>query len=83
MRENNWEYALDCSVGTGNFYAADRGEAYLSYWKNGLGASQDGSDVPDWQKQREVVAQPAARVIVELGICYTLSSEDDAEPVAE
>ena len=33
MRENNWEYALDCSAGNGNNYAADRGEAYLSYWE--------------------------------------------------
>jgi hypothetical protein len=24
MRENNWEYALDCSAGNGNYYAADR-----------------------------------------------------------
>ena len=30
MRENNWEYALDCSAGNGNYYAADRGEAYLA-----------------------------------------------------
>ena len=36
MRENNWEYALDCSAGNGNYYAADRGEAYLSYWEKGL-----------------------------------------------
>src|SRR5690606_7701925 len=25
MRENNWEYALDCSAGTGNYYASERG----------------------------------------------------------
>ena len=37
MRENNWEYALDCSAGNGNHYAAERGEAYLSYWEKGLG----------------------------------------------
>jgi hypothetical protein len=24
MRENNWEYALDCSAGNGNFYAVPR-----------------------------------------------------------
>src|SRR5690554_5173056 len=33
MRANNWEYALDCSASSGNAYAADRGEAYLSYWQ--------------------------------------------------
>jgi len=49
MRENNREYALDCSAGNGNYYAADRGEAYLSYWEKGLGISWDGSDVPEWR----------------------------------
>ena len=28
MRENNWEYALDCSAGNGNHYASERGEAW-------------------------------------------------------
>jgi hypothetical protein len=51
MRENNWEYALDCSAGSGNYYAADRGEAYLSYWEKGLGISHDGSDVPKWRRK--------------------------------
>lgn len=31
MRENNWEYALDCSASNGNHYAFDRSEAHLSY----------------------------------------------------
>ena len=57
MRENNWEYALDCSAGNGNYYAADRGEAYLSYWEKGLGISWDGSDVPEWRKQLDLVAR--------------------------
>lgn len=83
MRENNWEYALDCSAGNGNYYAADRGEAYLSYWAKGLGISWDGSDVPEWRKQLDLVARPAARVVTELGICYTLSDEQDPEPAAE
>jgi len=71
MRENNWEYALDCSAGNGNYYAADRGEAYLSYWEKGLGISWDGSDVPEWRKQLDLVARPAARVVAELGVYYT------------
>ena len=37
LRENNWEYALDCSAGMGNLYAADAGEAYLSFWETGIG----------------------------------------------
>ena len=85
MRENNWEYALDCSAGNGNgnCYAADRGEAYLSYWEKGLGISWDGSDVLEWRNQRNLVARPAARVVTELGIYYTLSAEEDPETAAE
>jgi hypothetical protein len=83
MRENNWEYALDCSIGNGNYYAADRGEAYLSYWEKGLGISWDGSDVPEWRKQLDLVARPAGRVVAELGVYYTLSGNQNEEPVAE
>ncbi len=66
MRENNWEYALDCSAGTGNYYASERGEAYLSYWEKGLGISWDGTEVPEWRKQLNLVARPAAQVNVGL-----------------
>ncbi len=83
MRENNWEYALDCSAGNGNNYAADRGEAYLSYWEKGLGISWDGSDVPEWRKQIHLVARPAAHVATELGVYYALSGEEDVEPDTE
>jgi len=81
MRENNWEYALDCSAGNGNHYAAERGEAYLSFWEKGLGISWDGTEAPEWRRQLDLVARPAARVITELGIHYTLSGNDE-EPVA-
>lgn len=83
MRENNWEYALDCSAGNGNHYAADRGEAYLSYWEKGLGISWDGSDVPEWRKQLDLIARPAARVVTELGVYYTLSGNEDEESVTD
>lgn len=83
MRENNWEYALDCSAGMGNHYAADRGQAYLSYWEKGLGISRDGSEVPEWRKQVDRVARQAARVVTELGVHYTLAGENQAEPAAE
>ncbi len=83
MRENNWEYALDSSAGNGNYYAADRGEAYLSYWEKGLGVSSDGTEVPEWRKQKDLVALPAARVATELGIYYTLSGDEGEQPVAE
>lgn len=83
MRENNWEYALDCSAGNGNYYAADRGEAYLSYREKGLGISWDGSDMPKWREQLDLVARPAARVVAEQGVYYTLSGSEDEEPVAD
>ncbi len=83
MRENNWEYALDCSAGKGNFYAADCGEAYLSYWEKGIGIGWDGSDVPGWRSQKDLVARRAALVATELGVHYTLSAEEDAEPTGQ
>ena len=72
MRENNWEYALDCSAGNGNNSAAARGDAYLSYWEKGLGISWDGSDVPEWRTQIDLVAHPAARVAPESGAIWAL-----------
>jgi len=79
MRENNWEYALDCSAGNSNHYASERGEAYLSYWEKGLGVSWDGTEVPEWRKQLNLVARPAAQVVVELGVHHSLSEEDGPE----
>lgn len=77
MRENNWEYALDASAGMGNTYAAEAGEAYLSYWKKGLGISWDDSELPEWRAQlRQTLRRPALAAI-ELGIHYTIT--DDAE----
>ncbi|TXH33465.1 MAG: ADP-ribosylglycohydrolase family protein [Burkholderiaceae bacterium] len=80
MRENNWEYALDCSAGNGNYYAADRGEAYLSYWEKGLGISWDGTEVPDWRTQLSLVARPAAQAVVDLGVHHSLSEDSELEP---
>lgn len=67
MRENNWEYALDCSAGSGNLYAAEKGEAYLSYWGKGLGVSADGSQLPVWFSQRQLIEKPITAVSKELG----------------
>ena len=72
MRENNWEYALDCSAGIGNWYASDRGESYLSYWEKGLGLSSDGTEIPVWRNQLGLIARPAAQAITEIGVYYTL-----------
>ena len=80
MRENNWEYALDSSAGNGNYYAADRGEAYLSYWEKGLGISWDGTEVPEWRTQLSLVARPAAQAVVDLGVHHSLSEDSELEP---
>ena len=68
MRENNWEYALDCSAANGNFYSADRGQAYLSFWEKGLGISWDGTEISTWRAQSGLVARKAALVAMELAI---------------
>lgn len=68
MRENNWEYALDCSAGTGNWYAAGRGEAHLSSWEVGIGRKHDGSTDNRWHAMRKLSQRKSARVAVELGI---------------
>ena len=66
MRENNWEYALDCSAGGGNNYAADKGEAYLSYWNRGIGVSYDDSMVIEWFIYRLFSARSSTDVALEL-----------------
>jgi len=53
MRPNNWEYARDQSASIGNAYAAERNDAYLSYWEFGLGISYNGSIVQEWHSQRD------------------------------
>jgi ADP-ribosylglycohydrolase len=71
---------LDCSAGNGNYYAADRGEAYLSYWEKGLGISWDGTEVPYWRTQLSLVARPTAQAVVDLGVHHSLSGDGELEP---
>ena len=73
MRANNWEYALDCSAGSGNFYAAERGEAYLSYWQSGIGNIANGSHDPHWLAMKALTSRAASVTVAELGIQYSLS----------
>ena len=72
MRENNWEYALDCSAGAGNGYADERGEAYLSLWDHGLGVGRDGNRITVWADQADSAARPATRTVTELGVYHML-----------
>ena len=73
MRENNWEYALDCSAGSGNFYAAERGEAHLSYWQSGIGNLADGTQDQHWLAMKNLTSRTASVTVAELGIQYSLS----------
>jgi len=74
MRENNWEYALDCSAGMGNMYASERGEAYLSYWQYGLGLDSNKEIVENWYKQRLLSPLNPKYAAVQLGIYYENSA---------
>jgi ADP-ribosylglycohydrolase len=76
MRKNNWEFALDCSAHMGQYYAAERGDAYLSYWAKGLGVSLDGTEVSMWRKQMNLQVRSAAQVIDDLSVYFPLSNSD-------
>ena len=71
MRANNWEYALDCAAGSGNFYADDRDEAYLSYWQSGLGNIAEGSQDAHWFAITNLKSRAASLTVAELGIQYS------------
>ncbi len=75
MGRNSWEYALDCSAGMGNAYAADEGKAYLSYWEFGIGIQNDGSENAIFRPYKDLIARSAALVATELGVYYSLSDE--------
>ncbi|MEP7351509.1 MAG: hypothetical protein ABI668_16395 [Sphingorhabdus sp.] len=72
-RSNNWEYALDCSARNGNFYAAYRGEAYISYWQGGIGNIADGSQDPNWLGMQDLTSRAGSVTIAELDIQYSLA----------
>lgn len=73
MRENNWEYALDCSAGTGWWYAHERGEAYLSNWPSGIGRMNDGRVNSHWREKRALPPRRPPTVAVELGVTFAFS----------
>lgn len=76
MRENNWEYALDCSAGMGQFYAFERGDAHLSSWSLGIGLAEDGSVDGHWQAMQTLAARRPTKVAVELGVAYAYSAPE-------
>lgn len=78
MRENNWEYALDCSAGMGNHYAAHEGKAYLSYWEMGFGNFAQGGQSPIFRPSPELVPRRGAEVAVELRVHYLLATDGTA-----
>lgn len=75
MRPNNWEYALDCSVGAGQVYADAQGTSYLSCWTLGIGLQTDGTTLETWRAMRELAPRPPSIVAIELGVAYAHSAE--------
>jgi hypothetical protein len=73
MRATNWEYALDCSAGSGQTYAALWGEAYLSYWAGGIGRNATGDAEPCWSRMSGCEPRLPAMVAVELGVLYAFA----------
>ena len=65
-------YALDCSAGAGNFYACERGEAYLSWWEHGLGIDREGAMQPEWHVKRDLIPRAPSKVAMEIGVRYAL-----------
>jgi len=61
----------------GNAYAAERGEAYLSYW-DGLGISYDGSQVENWYCQRDLVQISSKCTALQIRLSYEKSKKDGA-----
>jgi len=76
MRENNWEYALDNSVGMGNDYACEQGRAYCSWWEHGIGISNTGEIDPDWRAMLDLAPRRPAKLTIELGVRYTMRDQD-------
>lgn len=81
MRENNWEYALDCAAGAGNFYAADHGEAYLSFWENGIGINSDGTENQVYRPFKELPPHCTTVVVTELSVYSEFSSKQRIDPL--
>lgn len=79
LRENNWEYALDCSSGNGNLYAFAAGAAHLSYWESGLGNERDGSVNVAWRQQIQQPTRPVNQVAMEIGTYFSFSQTDEIE----
>ncbi len=79
MRENNWEYALDCSAANGNHYSHAQGVVYLSFWEKGLGVSWDGSELAEWKDQCSAAPRRPALVATELGVHHMFSEPPDTD----
>jgi hypothetical protein len=80
MRPNNWEYLLDQTASNGQFYAFERGDAYLSFWEHGLGICHDGEADEDWMAQRETPPLLPSHVATQLGVHYSLDEALSGQP---
>jgi hypothetical protein len=68
-----WQRALDAAAGTGACFSRIDGAACITYWPSGVGRSAEGSEMPEWTKQRALPARCAAHTAVELRTCRALA----------
>ncbi len=66
MPGSSFECAKGWSGGWSHFYAADRGDSYLSYWDDGVGLRDDQMPVQGWIEQRTLTPLPWAELAIEL-----------------
>jgi hypothetical protein len=71
----HWDHALYQAGKVTQFMASGRGEAHLSGWPRGLGLTPDGTVLPEWHVQRELLPRRAAEVAVELGVWWALHED--------
>ena len=72
LRENNWEYALDCAAPTmGSMLAQEDGRSYFAYWEYGLGVNHKMKmdyDYTHYYTQRQTMPNVVA---AQIGTYYT------------
>jgi ADP-ribosylglycohydrolase len=80
MPASSFECAKGWSGGWSHFYAADRGDSYLSYWDDGVGLRDDRMPVQGWIEQRTLTPLPWAELAIELAAQATLDGAGWADP---
>jgi hypothetical protein len=75
--ERFWGNISARSQKIGNFYAADRGEAYLSFWEKGIGMNGDGTENATYRPYKDLSPRRAIVVLKELSVHRKFSSKQE------